>query len=184
MGDINVFTGPMKSGKSQRMFNELHRQEIAGKDILIFKPQLDDRVGKQYISTRAGEKIEAINIKNIEDIANYNSDVYFIDEFQFLQGDVSIIEKLAQKGKKFFISGLNLTSEKKPFGKMGELMCFADNVQLLTSVCEICKCDNAIFSYYTGEKDTDIVVGDKEYIPVCRTCYNKLTQKEEELCQK
>lgn len=177
MGDINVFVGPMKSGKSQRMFSELHRQEIAGKNTLIFKSCIDTRVGKQYISTRAGEKLRAINISNIEELENYNADVYFIDEFQFLKGDVSTIEKLAQNGKKFYISGLNLTSEKKPFGKMGELMCFADNVQYLTSVCEICKCDNAIFSYYNGKKDTDIVVGDKEYIPVCRACYNKLQQR-------
>ncbi|MBQ9298249.1 MAG: hypothetical protein IJ223_04390 [Clostridia bacterium] len=174
MGDINVFVGPMKSGKSQRMFNELHRQEIAGKDILIFKPQLDNRAGNDYVATRAGEKIKAISINNIEDLEEYNADVYFIDEFQFLNGNVGVIEKLAQNGKKFFISGLNLTSEKKPFGKMGDLMCFADNVQLLTSVCEICKSDNAIFSYYKGQKNTDIQVGDSEYIPVCRNCYNKL----------
>ena len=81
MGDINVFVGPMKSGKTQRMFNELHRQEIAGRDILIFKPKVDNRAGEQYISTRAGEKIKAININNIEELENYNSDVYFIDEF-------------------------------------------------------------------------------------------------------
>ena len=70
MGDINVFTGPMKSGKSQKMFNELHRQQIAGKDFLIFKPELDDRAGNEYISTRAGEKHKAININKIEDLAN------------------------------------------------------------------------------------------------------------------
>ncbi|MGN1299565.1 MAG: thymidine kinase [Candidatus Scatovivens sp.] len=179
MGDINVFVGPMKSGKSQRMSNELHRQEIAGKDILIFKPQLDNRAGDNFISSRNGEKINAININTIEEIENYNSDVYFIDEFQFLKGDVSSIEKLAQQGKKFYISGLNLTSEKKTFGKIGDLMCIADNVELLTSVCEICKCDNAIFSYYKGNKKTDIKVGDLEYIPVCRKCYNELKKEEE-----
>lgn len=179
MGDINVFVGPMKSGKTQRMFNELHRQEIAGRDILIFKPQVDNRAGEQYISTRAGEKIKAININNIEELENYNSDVYFIDEFQFLNGDVGSIERLAQKGKKFYISGLNLTAEKKPFGKIGDLMCIADNVELLTSVCEICKCDNAIFSYYKGFKNTDIQIGDSEYIPVCRKCYNVLRKEEE-----
>ena len=184
MGDINVFVGPMKSGKSQRMFNELHRQEIAGKEILIFKPQLDNRAGEQYISTRAGEKIKAINISQIEELVNYDSDVYFIDEFQFLQGDVTTIEQLAQNGKKFYISGLNLTSEKKPFGKMGDLMCIADNVQLLTSVCEKCKCDNAIFSYFKGNKNTDIQVGDSEYLPVCRKCYNELNKEEEQKCQR
>ena len=179
MGDINVFVGPMKSGKTQRMFNELHRQEIAGRDILIFKPKVDNRAGEQYISTRAGEKIKAININNIEELENYNSDVYFIDEFQFLNGDVSSIERLAQQGKKFYISGLNLTAEKKPFGKIGDLMCIADNVELLTSVCERCKCDNAIFSYYKGLKNTDIQIGDSEYIPVCRKCYNALRKEEE-----
>lgn len=184
MGDINVFTGPMKSGKSQRMFSELHRQEIAGKNICIFKPNIDNRDGEEYVSTRAGERIKAINISNIEELENYDTDVYFIDEFQFLQGDVGAIEKLAQKGKKFFISGLNLTSEKKPFGKMGELMCLADNVQLLTSVCEVCKCDNAIFSYFKGKKDCDVQVGDAEYVPVCRSCYNKLSKEEANLCQK
>ena len=176
MGDINVFVGPMKSGKSQRMFNELHRQQIAGKDVLVFKPKIDNRLGEEYVATRSGEKIKAISINNIEELSKYNTDVYFIDEFQFLKGDVGTIEKLAQEGKKFFISGLNLTSEKKPFGKMGELMCLADNVQLLTSVCEICKSENAIFSYYKGRKNYDVQIGDSEYIPVCRKCYNSLTK--------
>lgn len=179
MGDINVFVGPMKSGKSQRMFNELHRQEIAGKDVLVFKPKIDNRTGEDYVATRSGEKIKAISISNIEDLKKYNTDVYFIDEFQFLSGDVGTIEKLAQEGKKFYISGLNLTSEKKPFGKMGELMCLADNVQLLTSVCEICKSENAIFSYYKGHKNYDVQIGDSEYIPVCRKCYNELNKRGE-----
>ena len=131
------------------------------------------------LSSTWGLKIKAININNIEELENYNSDVYFIDEFQFLKGDVSSIERLAQQGKKFYISGLNLTAEKKPFGKIGDLMCIADNVELLTSVCEICKCDNAIFSYYKGIKNSDIQIGDSEYIPVCRKCYNLLKNKEE-----
>ena len=35
MGDINVFTGPMKCGKTQKMLNELDRQLIAGKNIKL-----------------------------------------------------------------------------------------------------------------------------------------------------
>ena len=81
---------------------------------------------------------------------------------------------MAESGKKFYISGLNLTAEKKPFGKMGDLMCMADNVQMMTSICEVCKCENAIFSFFKGTKTDDIYVGDSEYIPVCRNCYNKL----------
>ena len=178
MGIINVYTGPMKCGKSQKIFNELKRQLIAGKNIKVFKPLLDNRAGDAVISTRAGNSINAINIQSINEIEKYDADSYFIDEFQFLEGNVKTIEKLADNGKKFYIAGLNLTSDKKPFGKMGDLMCIADNIKMMTSICEICKNDNAVFSYFKGKKDQDIVIGDGEYIPVCRKCYEKLKKGE------
>ena len=160
--------------KRGKMLNELERQSITGKILKIFKPTIDNRFGNNIVQTRSGKKIDAININSIDELQNYTADIYFIDEFQFLDGNVETIEKLASDGKKFFISGLNLTAEKKPFGKMGDLMCIADNVELMTSVCEICKNDNAIFSFFKGNKSGDIYIGDSEYIPVCRTCYNKL----------
>lgn len=84
---------------------------------------------------------------------------------------------MAESGKKFYIAGLNLTSERKPFGKMGDLLCVSDNVQTMTSICEICRRDNAVFSYYkAGKKNGDIKLGDLEYIPVCRNCYNELNK--------
>lgn len=179
MGDINVFTGPMKCGKTQKMLNELDRQLIAGKDIKVFKPTIDTRFGTNTIQTRSGKKIDAINIDSIDELQKYNADIYFIDEFQFLNGNVDTIEKMAGSGKKFYISGLNLTAEKKTFGKMGDLMCLADNVQLMTSICEICKSESAIFSFFKGGKTNDIYIGDSEYIPVCRNCYNKLSKTEQ-----
>lgn len=156
------------------MLNELEKQSITGKILKIFKPTIDNRFGNNVVQTRSGKKINAININSIDELQKYNADVYFIDEFQFLDGNVDIIDKMASDGKKFFISGLNLTAEKKPFGKMGDLMCIADNVEFMTSICEICKNDNAIFSFFKGNKSSDIYIGDSEYIPVCRTCYNKL----------
>lgn len=175
MGDINVYTGPMKCGKSNKIIDEAKRQMIAGKKIKIFKPEMDTCLAKDYIMDRNGNKLKSENITNIEEIEKYDADVYIIDEFQFLEGNVDCIEKMAEKGKKFYIAGLNLTSERKPFGKMGDLLCVSDNVQTMTSICEICKRENAIFSYYKlGDKSGDIKIGDSEYIPVCRACYNEL----------
>lgn len=176
MGYINVYTGPMKCGKSQRILNELKRQLIAGRNIKVFKPLLDDRSGDDVISTRSGNSVKAINIKNISELEKYEADSYFIDNFQFLDGDIHIIDNMASQGKKFYIAGLNLTSGKKVFGKMGDLMCIADNIEIMTSICEICKSEEAIFTYFKGKKDTDIVVGDTQYIPVCRHCYNNLSK--------
>ena len=178
MGDINVYTGPMKCGKSNKIIDEAKRQMIAGKKIKIFKPEMDTRLAKDYIMDRNGNKLKSENITNIEEIEKYDADVYIIDEFQFLNGDVKVIEDLAQEGKKFFIAGLNLTAEKKPFGKMGDLLCVSDHVTTMTSICDICKRDNAIFSFYKGDtKSGDIEIGDSDYIPVCRECYNEMVKK-------
>ena len=144
MGDINVYTGPMKCGKTQKILDEARRQEIAGKNIKVFKPKIDDRFSGEQLISRNGNKASAIEIESIDEINKYNADVYVIDEFQFLKGDLKEIYDLAQKGKKFYIAGLNLTSERKPFGHMGELLCMSDNVQMLTAVCENCRNDNAI----------------------------------------
>lgn len=180
MGDINVFTGPMKCGKTQKILDEAQRQQIAGKNIKVFKPILDDRFSNKEVVSRKGYKLDAIGINNIEEIGKYDADVYVIDEFQFLKGDLSELNRLAKQGKKFYISGLNLTSERKTFGNMGDLLCMADNVQMLTAVCECCHNDNAIYTYFKGGKKTgDVLVGDECYMPLCRKCYEKLFNAEQ-----
>ena len=48
----------------------------------------------------------------------------------------------------------------------------------MTSICDICKRDNAIFSFYKGgNKSGDIELNDSDYIPVCRECYNEMVKK-------
>lgn len=178
MGDINVYTGPMKCGKTQKLLDEAQRQEIAGKKIQVFKPKIDDRFSDVQVISRKGYKTDAVAINDIDEIKNYDADVYVIDEFQFLQGDLKELYRLSNAGKKFYIAGLNLTAERKPFGKMGDLLCMSDNVQILTSVCEVCRNDNAIYTYYKGDNKTgDILVGEDCYIPVCRKCYDKLMKE-------
>lgn len=174
MGNINVFSGPMKCGKSTKLIIEANKQKTAGKKIKVFKPVIDDRFSSDNITDRNGNSFPAINISNIEEIENYDADVYLIDEFQFLKGNIDTIQKMAGKGKKFFVAGLNLTAERKPFGKMGDLLCNSDNVQMMTATCDCCKSDNAIYSYCKSNKTGDILIGDSEYLSVCANCYNKL----------
>ena len=175
MGNINVYTGPMKCGKTKRAIEAATIQKIRGKEIKVFKPGIDNRFADSKIVTRFGKELDTLNISKIEDIEKYDADVYIIDEFQFLDGDIEAINRLANKDKKIYISGLNLTSDKKPFGRMGEIMCMADKIELMTSVCEVCKSEDAIYTYYSGPKDSDILVGEAGYMPVCRECYEKLS---------
>lgn len=175
MGIINVFSGPMKSGKSSTLIREAKKLKNEGKSIKIFKPIIDNRFSDNNIMDRKGNKFPSINIEKIEDIEKYDAEVYFIDEFQFLNGEVDVIQKLASKGKKFYIAGLNLTTEKKPFGKMGDLFCVSDNVKMMSARCDYCGARNAIYTYCTVEKKEDILVGEDMYKAVCSDCYTKLT---------
>ena len=96
MSDINVYTGPMKCGKTQKILDQAQRLEIAGKNIAVFKPVIDDRFGEGQIVSRNGSKIKSIDIKDISEIENYDVDVYLIDEFQFLGGEIESIQKLSE----------------------------------------------------------------------------------------
>ena len=177
MNNINVFTGPMKSGKSSSIIAEANSLLNNGEKVKVFKPIIDDRFAQDSVMDRNGNKINAINISKIEDIEKYDADSYFIDEFQFLDGDLNTIKKLANNGKKFYIAGLNLTAEKKVFGKMGDIINLADNVKTFTARCDCCGKD-AIYTYCSAKKDGDILVGsDDIYMAVCADCYDKLSKE-------
>ena len=93
MNNINVFSGPMKCGKSQKILDEAGRQKIAGRNFKIFKPAMDDRFGSDFIADRNGNKLKAINIASIDELSNYDADEYLIDEIQFLDGNIETIQK-------------------------------------------------------------------------------------------
>ena len=176
MGNINVFYGPMKSGKTQKILSEFQYQVELGKNVKLFKPSIDVRFDANKVVSRTGCSANAINLDNIDELNNYEADVFIIDEFQFLDGNINVIKELSSKGKQFFIAGLDLTSDKKDFGQMSSLIKLADYTEQIKCKCELCKNNNAIYSFFNGKKDSDIVLGDDEYIPVCEQCYNILTQ--------
>lgn len=87
--------------------------------------------------------------------------------------------EMADMGKQFYISGLDMTAEGKPFGLMPQLMSIADSVVKFTAVCDECG-EDAVYSFFKGRKDKDIVVGNHEYVPLCRSCwYRKMKEKEQ-----
>lgn len=172
-GRIIVYTGPMFSSKSARMIYAYDIGIIRGKKVLTFKPKKDNRFGEDVITSRGDSEkpIQAINISDISELLDYEADIYIIDEFQFLKGDITIIQNMANVGKEFYIAGLDMTAEGKPFGVMPELLAIADQVNKNVAVCNDCREESATFSFFLGNKSEDVRVGDSEYIPLCRSCW-------------
>ena len=118
MSRIIVYTGPMFSSKTAFLLAEYERSQIAERKTAAFKPAIDGRFGTDIIKSRNAVQIEAVCISNLSEIEAYDAQDYFIDEFQFLKGDIQIIQKMAGRGKNFYISGLDMTAEGKPFAIM------------------------------------------------------------------
>lgn len=109
MGLINVFTGPMKSGKTSRLiaiYEDLN--ETTRYKCMMFKPLIDNRFSNTEVVSRDGERIVCVNIDSIYDLLSYRDlvDIFFIDEFQFIKGqDLHIIlNSFIDEGKKFYIA--------------------------------------------------------------------------------
>lgn len=174
MNYINVFTGPMKCGKTSRLIEEYNKLKFSDKNIKMFKPTIDIRFSKDSVKDRNNNCIQCTNINSIKDLYFYEKDVdiFFIDEFQFLNGDIQDILNLQSKNKIFYIAGLNLTAERNPFGLMDKLLCISDNIIYLNAICDECKQFNAKYSYCKTNKTQDILVGDSQYLALCPICYN------------
>lgn len=167
---IKVITGAMFSGKSFELIELLKALDM--NTVKIFKPNIDTR-DKGIIKSRATSKTYmALLIDDLKEIPQYidnNTKTIVIDEAQFLTGDISIIIDLHLKGYDFIIAGLNLTSERKPFGLMKDIMCIATDIEILKAKCICCNKINADYTYSIKNKKEDILVGEY-YIPICREC--------------
>lgn len=167
---IKVITGAMFSGKSYELIGLLGQLDI--NTVKIFKPNIDTR-DEGIVKSRNSNKVyAALLIDDLKEIPQYidnNTKTIVIDEAQFLTGDVSIIVDLHLKGYDFIISGLNLTSERKPFGLMRDIMCIATDIEILKAKCICCDRINANYTYSVNDKKEDILIGEY-YVPICKEC--------------
>lgn len=171
---IKTFTGPMFSGKTTALlttyFNMWNKANI-----LCFKPKIntrDDGIKSKNIK----ENVSAIEIDDLCEIRNYikkNTKTIFIDEANFLKGDVSVLVELSvDENIDIYVCGLNMTGEQKPFGIMPQILAVSDYIDIKKGYCTDCNRE-AGFSYYVGGKDKDIIVGDSGYISLCEACLRK-----------
>ena len=171
---IKVFTGPMFSGKSDALLNEYDKRYHKSR-ILLFKPKMDTS-DYGVVKTRKGKEINAILVDDIKDIPSYITDkinTIFIDEANFLNGDINILLELSvMEDLDIYIAGLNMTSEQAPFGIMPQLLSIADEIEILHASCNECNRD-AIYTYYDGKKKGDILVGNDNYIALCARCLRR-----------
>ena len=177
-GSITSIVGAMGCGKTDRLVRLYQSYVKEGYDVAIFKPKRDTRSADDRVVSRSMRSAPAVAIDLLDDIyfldEGYDTyDAIMIDEIQFFgeEGAVDTLNSLALLGIEVFVFGLDLTSEGKVFGKVGEILAHSHQVLKLEGKCE--RCENpARVTNYNGNKDNDVKVGDiGEYEPLCINCY-------------
>ena len=180
-GWIEVICGCMFAGKTEELIRRINVLSYARKNILVFKPKIDDRYSTTEIASHAGSKVPCIVIseaKEILDHVNYDTDVVAIDEVQFFDEDVvDICEYLADSGLRVMVAGLDKDFRGEPFGVLPDLLTRAEFVTKLTAVCAKCgapatRTQRLINGKPASFNDPIVLVGAKEaYEPRCRHCH-------------
>lgn len=141
-GRIEVICGSMFSGKTEELIRRVRRAQIARQTVQVFKPVIDTRYGVTRITSHNGQDFEAIPCADSAEIAARlapETTVIAVDEAQFFDhGIVALAERLANRGLRVIIAGLDLDFRAEPFGAMPDLMCLAEEVTKLYAICMVC----------------------------------------------
>lgn len=173
-GWIEVICGSMFSGKTEELIRRLKRAKFANQKVEIFKPKTDSRYSVDSVVSHDENAIDSIVIENSIDILKYSSDisVVAIDEAQFFDDKlVDVCQKLAIRGARVVVAGLDMDFRGKPFGPIPDLLAVAEYVTKVHAICPHCG-NLATHSYRLSSEKETVVLGEKDkYEPRCRICY-------------
>jgi thymidine kinase len=132
----------MFSGKTEELIRRLRRAQIANQNVQIFKPAIDKRYLEDYVVSHAGSKIPVTPIDKPEEILERLEDttrIVGIDEAQFFADNiVEIVQKLANRGLRVIMAGLDMDYRGIPFGPMPILLSIAESVTKVSAICTQC----------------------------------------------
>lgn len=176
VGKIKLILGPMFSGKTSSLCEEIRIYEAIDKKTFCINHHHDIRYGENAIYTHYGEKVPAImtdKLMTLVDNPDYlNSDLVAINEGQFFTDLTDFCMYTKKLGKDIIVCGLDGDYKQEMFPSIIQLLPKVDKKIFKTAKCKICKDHtDAPFTKRIVEQTEQILIGGKtEYIPVCGNC--------------
>lgn len=175
--------GTVGSAKTLNLLAVAHNYRQQGKEILLLKPEIDERFGKGTIKSRAGLEMSADVLVNAEtDLFSLNFEgisCVLVDEAQFLSSH--IIDQLRRitltKNIPVICYGLRTDFRSKLFEGSLRLMEMADSIEEVKATCHFCDRKSIMnLKHVNGVATLDgptVQLGAEEkYFPACYRCYH------------
>lgn len=180
--------GTMGSAKTLNLLAVAHNYRSQNKKVLLLKPILDDRFGKESIKSRAGlvQDADILVSPGLRLVQNQLDGIscLLVDEAQFLEP--AFVDHLHMITRDLNVPvicyGLRTDFQRKLFPGSQRLFELADSIEEVKNTCHYCN-RKAIFNLRTRGsfaviEGPQIELGsDDKYLPVCSPCYETKIQE-------
>jgi thymidine kinase len=174
---LEIVLGPMFSGKSSYLLSSIRRFKEIGWSIYIITSSYDKRyTAESKIVNHNQESCNADSaVEKLSDVSNkrdyLDAKVVIIEEAQFYPDLVEfVLEAVEVYEKHIIVAGLDGDASRKPFGKLLDLIPYADSIVKLKALCK--KCGDGTEALFTSKKVHDNATvdigGSDKYEALCR----------------
>jgi thymidine kinase len=182
-GFLELFVGPMFSGKTEMLINMYRKYMICNINVMVINHSSDNRkYSIDRLSSHNNDSINCYYVNSLDCIIKdtvmcekyYSSQIIMINEGQFFDDIYNNVMFMLNDGKIIYVSGLDCDYKQKQFENIIKLIPICDNYKKLTSICSRCKNGTiGIFSHRICKDNTSrILIGDTDsYMTLCRKCY-------------
>ena len=175
--------GTMNSSKTANLLMVAHNYRVQNKKVLLIKPSIDDRFGKDIIKSRTGLQADVDILLNNDynllmnkiDYSNFN--VILVDEAQFLtEKHVEQLRELTMYVP-VICYGLRTDYKTRLFPGSKRLMELADTIEEIKTICVFCNKKSVVNMKHSNGKiikegKSDIELGTEEkYLSSCWKCW-------------
>ncbi len=180
--------GTVGSAKTLNLLAVGHNYRSQGKKILLMKPDLDVRFGKDRIKSRAGLEMQAdlliVNEKSLQGIDYTGVSCILVDEAQFLPAKV--IDEFRRITLDWEIPiicyGLRTDFKSHLFEGTMRLMELADSIEEVKATCYYCNRKSIMnLKHVDGQATNEGPIVDlgaeEKYFPTCYHCYRREIDK-------
>lgn len=182
-GSIKIVLGCMYSGKTSEVIKECKRWGSIAKKAICINFEGDARYGEdEKLYSHDLSTVSCIKVSKLSQVDSgeiKNGDIILINEGQFFPDLIDYCVLWCDTfGKDIIVSGLDGDFERRPFGKILDLIPYANSVTKLNAFCKVCaNGTHAPFTWRLSNEKNQIVIGSDNYVAVCRKHYNELKAK-------
>ena len=171
---LSIYVGPMFSGKTTTLINMYNVNKSNHKIIIDYN--IDDLNNDTHgvLESHDGIKLPCIKCRNFAS-QEFNEKIndasfIYINEAQFFPDLFQFVSYMLSMNKTIYIYGLDGDYKQNKIGHILDLIPLCDHIHKLKGKCFTCN-NKSLFSKRITKTKQQYLPDEKQYIPLCRKCF-------------